>query len=69
MTENNEATYTLWHVGVLQWQGPHTRETLDEMLEWAFESDGKSEIFSSRDDLVWASYGPMSDNEDLMLID
>jgi len=67
MIENNKATYTLWHVGVLQWQGPHTRETFDEMLEWAFESDGKSEIFSSRDDLVFSTNE--GNNDDLIFVD
>ena len=54
---NNEPTYTLWCDGQLIDTLPHVRESLDEFLEWAYDADGTVEIFSSRDDLVWSSYG------------
>ena len=55
--KDNKSTYSLWHQGNLLWEGEHNRNTLDEMLEEAFDLDGTVEIFSSRDDLVWSSYG------------
>ena len=52
---SKEPTYTLWHDGDLIDRQPHTRDTFDDMLEWAYGVDGTVEIFSSRDDLVWSS--------------
>ena len=53
--KDKEPTYTLWHDGDLIDRQPHTRNTFDDMLEWAYGVDGTVEIFSSRDDLVWSS--------------
>jgi hypothetical protein len=53
--KDKEPTYTLWHDGDLIDRQPHTRDTFDDMLEWAYGVDGTVEIFSSRDDLVWSS--------------
>ena len=57
MNNMNNDTYTLWNEGTLLWKGEHTRATFDEMLEEAYDLDGTVEIYSSRDDLVWSSYG------------
>ena len=51
-----EATYSLWNNAKLIDTLPHTRESLDEFMEWAYDASGTVEIFSSRDDLVWANY-------------
>lgn len=55
--KSKEPTYTLWHEGTLLWTGDHNRTTYDEMLEEAYDLSGTVEIYSSRDDLVWSSYG------------
>ena len=54
-------SYSLWVDGELKYTFPHTREGSDDAFAEAFEVDGKAEIFSSRDDLVWSSEG----NEEL----
>ena len=54
-----EATYTLWHNGNLVDRVPHDPESLDELMEWAYDADGTVEIYSTKgdDDLVWSNYG------------
>jgi hypothetical protein len=49
-------TYTLWHDDKLINTLPHTRDSYDEFLEWAYGVDGTVAIFSSREgDAVWTS--------------
>ena len=56
---SKEATYTLWHNGNLVDRVPHDPESLDELMEWAYDADGTVEIYSTKgdDDLVWSNYG------------
>lgn len=48
-------SYALWVDGKLKFTFPHTRDGINDAFAEAFYVDGKAEIFSSRDDLVWSS--------------